>query len=550
MTNLLSFVVLVGVLIFVHELGHFLFLKLFDVKVLRFSLGFGPRLFAVRGGETEYQIAWMPLGGYVKMLGEDPRDSVGPEDAGRAFHEKPLWQRVIAIFAGPAFNLILPVPIYFLFFAGQTELAPARIGTVLRGTPADRAGLEPGDRVVAVDGDDVRYWDELQSRIAASPGRELVLEVERDQKTHVRKVTPEAQVLRGRLGLTERVGRIGISPRYYLPQIGISDAASPAARAGLRTGDRITALNGARVRRWSDVERVLERNRGEPLRVAYLRARQVLDVVDVQVHEPGTALVVPEPAPPQDGTATRRFEAGIESAEFFVHEVEPGSPAAVAGLRPGDRITKRDGQPLRHWEMLLLALEERQHRPMRIAWVPFGGDEREAIVRQVAKVVRDEYGQEKTRWLFGASPRLLWESEPPAVIEGRFGYALGQALGKTAEAIQVTALGFVQLVRGKIPRETVGGPIMIYYAAGVAARKGWDHYLWMLAIISVNLGLINLLPIPILDGGALLFLGIEVARQRPIATRVREISQIAGIVLLLGLMIFALTNDVVRYWLK
>src|SRR5574341_1905010 len=150
---LVPFIVLVGILIFVHELGHFIFLKLFGVKVTRFSLGFGPALLRIRRGETEYRLSAFPLGGYVKMLGEDPQDEIGPEDEGRAYHQKPRWQRAVAVAAGPAFNLILPLPITFAFFAAQDTLPPSTIGTVLAGSPAAAAGLMPDDRVVEVDGD-------------------------------------------------------------------------------------------------------------------------------------------------------------------------------------------------------------------------------------------------------------------------------------------------------------------------------------------------------------------------------------------------------------
>ena len=149
--TLLYFVIFIGVLIFVHEMGHFIFAKLFDVKVLKFSLGFGPKMLGFRKGETEYVVAWVPLGGFVRMLGEDPDDDVRPLDEGRAFHQKPLWQRYIVILAGPAFNLIFPVIIYFIFFAAQTHLPPSTVGTVFQGQPAAEAGLMPGDRIVAID---------------------------------------------------------------------------------------------------------------------------------------------------------------------------------------------------------------------------------------------------------------------------------------------------------------------------------------------------------------------------------------------------------------
>src|SRR3954454_3808220 len=154
-------VALLGVLILVHELGHFVFAKLFDVKVLRFSLGFGPRLFGFTRGETEYRLSLVPLGGYVRLLGEDPGEPIPPADRPRALAAKPLWQRYTVVVAGPVFNLLLPLLIYFVHYAGQRTLLPPTIGSVLPNLPAAQAGLVPGDRVDSVDGKKIRYWEEL-----------------------------------------------------------------------------------------------------------------------------------------------------------------------------------------------------------------------------------------------------------------------------------------------------------------------------------------------------------------------------------------------------
>jgi regulator of sigma E protease len=258
--TIVYFIILIGVLIFVHELGHFLFAKLFDVKVLRFSLGFGPRAGGFRRGETDYVVAWVPLGGYVKMLGEDPKDEIKPEDQGRAFNQKPLWQRYIIVLAGPAFNLIFPIFIYFVFFAAQTHMTPSVVGKVFPGQPAEEAGLRPGDRVVTIDGNPVRYWEDLQGLISDHAGEPLRFTVERDGQSFERYITPREQVTRNRLDMEERVGRIGVSPRFELAQVGISNPTSPAARAGLRTGDIITSANGVRVDRWSQLQKLLDEN--------------------------------------------------------------------------------------------------------------------------------------------------------------------------------------------------------------------------------------------------------------------------------------------------
>jgi RIP metalloprotease RseP len=161
------FLLLVGVLVIIHEFGHFVAAKLLDVRVLRFSIGYGRPLFRIKGAETEYQLAVFPVGGYVRILGVDDAPDAEARDRGRSFANRPLWQRLVIIFAGPAANLILPILIYFVFFAGHTELPAAVVGDVFEDSPAARAGIASGDTVLAVDGKSVRYWEELERAIRA-----------------------------------------------------------------------------------------------------------------------------------------------------------------------------------------------------------------------------------------------------------------------------------------------------------------------------------------------------------------------------------------------
>ncbi|MCA9665768.1 MAG: RIP metalloprotease RseP [Myxococcales bacterium] len=547
--TILYFILLIGVLIFVHELGHFLFAKLFNVKVLKFSLGFGPRMLGFRKGETEYVIAWLPLGGYVKMLGEDPNDEIREEDQGRAFHQKPLWQRYIIVFAGPAFNLIFPTLIYFVFYMAQTTLPPSVIGKVFVGQPAAEAGLEAGDTIVAINGERVRYWEDMQRIISDSPRKPLKFTIKREGKTFDRFITPSEEVRRDRLGLEQREGRIGIANYSEPVQVGVGLPSSPAGRAGLQTGDQLTALDGEPIVSWSSLRRKLQRSRGKSLRLSYLRPGKVISgFADLRLMAPRITIVDPEALMKK---GRRRYETGLDSAEFFVAKVEKGSPAEKLGIKRGDRVLEFNGKKLHHWETIRMTLRSHLKAEHSITWIPYGSTAPKTAKFKLAHVTYyDEYKQKQERYVFGAHNRLIREFPPPVPIEGRFTYAVSQGIQRTGEIVGVIAIAFVQIFRGAIPRDTIGGPVMLYHTAGVAARKGWDHFLSMMALISINLGILNLLPIPILDGGHIMFFTIEAIKRRPLSLRAREIASYIGLFLLVSLMVFAFKNDIVRYWFK
>lgn len=236
--DLVYFIVLVGVLIFVHESGHFLWAKLFGVRVLTFSLGFGPRVAGFTRGGTDYVIAAIPLGGYVRMLGENPHDKVRREDEAQAFCTQPVWRRVVIVFAGPLMNLLFPLLLYFMVFLGTTKLSPALIGDVFPGQPAD-GKLEPGDRITAIEGVPVQTFYDLTRVVSARAGQTLSFTIERDGETLTRPITPVAKRVERPLDLSEEVGRIGVSVNRPLSIVGVTDATSPAAEAGIATFDWI-----------------------------------------------------------------------------------------------------------------------------------------------------------------------------------------------------------------------------------------------------------------------------------------------------------------------
>jgi regulator of sigma E protease len=561
--SVLYFLLLVGVLVVIHELGHFVAAKLLDVKVLRFSLGYGRPLVRVKLRETEYQIAIVPIGGYVRILGIEgatAADASGAhaasaatsdDDARRSFSSRPLWQRIVIVLAGPAANLLLPVVIYFVFFAGHTMLPAAVIGDVLEGGAAARAGLEPGDRVLEIDGRAVRYWEEIESAVRRSPGKELQLRISRNGKVFERYVTPIEEVVRKRDGEVSTQGRVGITHAPFVPLVGVIDAQAPAARAGMRTGDLIISIDGQPAHNWSDVQRHLGRL-ARRTSVVYFRGSEVPGVPQIQLLSAGFADVVPDSQ--LDANQHRQSYTGLEHAEMFVARVDPGSPADSAGLRPGDLIVALDGKPVVHWLDLDQRLQAEPHKTFKLTWKrQIAGGKIEALTAELTQVERkqlDDFNHTVTSLVFGAHDDVDRGVGAMAPIEGRFGYALGKAADRTGETIKTMVTKFFQILGGDTPSDALGGPLMMYRVASVSGNQGLDSFLLMIALISINLGLINLLPIPMMDGGHLLVFAIESARRRPLSAKARERLQRGGLIVIVLIVILAGRNDVVRFFLR
>ncbi|MFN0252203.1 MAG: RIP metalloprotease RseP [Kofleriaceae bacterium] len=549
--SVIYFLLLVGVLVLIHELGHFVAAKLLDMKVLTFSIGYGRPILRVKLRETDYQIGAFPLGGYVRILGiESSDDPAQKGDTGRSFASRPLWQRLIVVLAGPAANLLLPVVIYFVFFAGHTTLPAAVIGDVFDGGAAARAGIEPGDKVLEINGRTIRYWEELENTVRSSAGKELRLRVSRNGKTFERYVTPIEETVHDRDGQTLRVGWAGITHAPFVPIVGVVDGQSPAARAGMRTGDLIISVDGQAVQNWRDVQRAL----GKFVRrtsLVYFRGTEVPGVPQVELLAPGFADLVPETRVAD--TLERSSYTGLEHAEMFVARVDAGSPADSAGLRPGDLVVALDGKAVLHWHDLDQRLQAEPDKTFKLTWKRAVGDKTEAMSADVTQVRRqrlDDYDHTVSRLVFGASNDIARGRGAMIAIEGRVGYAMSKAFQRTGETIATMASGFFQILGGDTPGDSFGGPLMMWRVASVSGNQGWDSFLLMLALISVNLGLINLLPIPMLDGGHLLVFAIEGARRRKLTAETQRRIQLVGLIIVGIITILALRNDVMRFFFR
>ncbi len=354
MNTVISFIIVLGILIFVHELGHFLLAKLFRVRVLKFSLGFGPKVLGRRVGETEYQLSAFPLGGYVKMLGEDPAEQdVAEADLTAAFHHKPVWQRAGIAAAGPIFNLLFAVLLFWGMFALVGLPRPVEttvIGGISAGSVAEDVGLKAGDEVLQINGAAVRGWADISAAVQASGSGELHVQVARAGETLHFKAVPTMQPVRNIFG--EETGQ-----RYML---------------------------------------------------------------------------------------------GIARKEQVEYE---------------------------------------QVNPMT---------------------------------------------------------AMGAALEHTWTLTALTLQGIVKIIQRVVPASELGGPIRIAEIAGQQLAEGWMNFLSFMGLLSVNLAVLNFLPIPVLDGGHLVFLAAEGVRRRPLGTRTMEVAQKVGMVLLGSLMLFVFYNDIFR----
>jgi regulator of sigma E protease len=445
-TTVVSFILVIGILILIHELGHFFVARWTGVGVERFSIGFGPVLLRWRGKETEYVLSAIPMGGYVKMMGEESPLEGGTQptyDPSKAFALKPLWARFLIVFAGPGMNLVLAAIIFAIVLAtlGRPVWPPV-VGRVAEGTPAAAARLQTGEAVVAVNGKSIAYWEDLDRAVAGSEGRPLELRVRRGTEERTVSVTPRLRSVPDPIFREPReTWDIGAGPQL-IPQISSANPGSPAEKAGLKAGDVVVAVAGQPVYTPEDLVEAIRTRPGQSFPLTIERDGKTL-----------TVTVTPEPVkektPDGQEREVGRIQAGIATKAV---RFEPYNPIA----------------------------------------------------------------------------------------------ALGHGVSKTSDMTVLTIKGLWKLVSRQIDSSNIGGPIQIATEAGRQARDGMASLALFTAIISVNLAVLNLLPVPMLDGGHLFFFVIEAILGRPLSLRKREVAQQVGFVLLMMLMVYALYNDLVR----
>lgn len=542
--TLLSFALVISVVVFFHELGHLLVGKAVGVKAVRFSIGFGPRLFGFMGRETEYRVSLLPLGGYVKFAGDNPYEEVALEDRGRGFLEQPPWKRGLIAFAGPAANLLLAIALYFAVFAApHPDLAP-RVRYVKPHSPAAQAGLRPGDRVLSIDGEPVEAWSSLQEKIRARAGQRLSMEIERAGARRTLQIVPAVHEEKNPIE-TVKLGRIGISAVPRTAEITLISPDSAAGRAGLQTFDKVIAADGHPVSSYEDLASRLSESTG-PVRLDALRPRPVAAAGGTLWAQDRLSIEMPAPARPGD--------YGIEASDLTLFAVQPGGAADQAGLRRGDRVLSVGGVRAYSWgDEVEGALKAAGTRPVALTVRRDGRQLTFEVVQQMRKE-RDEAGVVRDVPDLGAAPDLnsFGDSDPADRISLRFSVpdAARRAVLNTGSFVRAQAIGIARIVTGQISTRAIGGPLMIADVARKAAEAGWRELILTMGAISVVLGLMNLIPLPALDGFHVLTAAIEGVRRRPLSLKFREVANVVGIALLITLMLYAFRNDAMRKWFE
>lgn len=560
--SLIYILVLLGGLIFIHELGHFLFAKLFDVKVLRFSIGMGPKVVGYTWGETEYVICALPLGGYVQMMGHsfESLEDMDEQERERALMGKPIWQRSLVTLAGPLFNMLLPVAIYFFVTLGQGTTPPSQIGQVMPETPAAEAGLMPGDRIVSIDGTQVNYWYQITDLVRDAYDRTLSVVVRRDGQTKTVRVSPEKKTQTDFLGLNRRTyGMLGIHLGTQGPTVALDDRDGPAARAGLQHFDRIAAVDGQAVSTFHAIRDAVRDSGGKPLELLVLH-RYPIEVSYAQFFGQRADTITVAPS-----RENGEWTLGLDWAEMYITEVDEGSPAAKAGLRRGDEILSVDERAYSNWSMMTGSIQnaiskellERNQsgsdepvEPSFSLTYERDGSVHETTLRPDVIKYTGESKQEQYRVYngWGHMSDMVMPDSIAHPLGDRLIYAAERGVGQTWRATEMMVTGFLRILQGRVSLNTLGGPIMIGELAAQAGRAGLEYFLQMMALISINLAIFNLLPIPILDGGHLMFYAIEAVRRRPLSFRTRQILTYIGLALIIMLMLLAFKNDIQRNW--
>ncbi|MBO4712116.1 RIP metalloprotease RseP [bacterium] len=528
-------IVLLGIVVIVHEFGHFIFARIFGVRVEVFSIGFGKPLFKKKSGDTEYRISMIPLGGYVKMLGESTSEEneVEEKDLPFAFSSKKWWQKVIIVSAGPVFNLIFAFIVFIVVSFFMFEAASPVVDFAYPDGAAYAAGISDGDRILKINGEEIAVWDDIPELLfsLSESGKceEVAVEVEKaftkEVETYV--VHPKTGSYTDLFGDRRTRCELGIvgSPRE--PRIVLRKNFP-----GLENGDLVLSVDGEKILRYYEL---VERIKKPFKNMTVVRGEKEISVD------------FPEETETND-TESKSEKPEIAYGGLMIDSVKNGSYSEKIGIKKGDIITGVNGTELTSgylFSSLMGKLKEGDSVKMSVI--------RDGNPQDVEfNVSFDEKEDEMTGI---RAKRMEWGAKfyDPNIEEFRsrrknlMTFPVRYAFKEMVEVVVSTFKGLAYMISGKISTKGLGGPIMIFDISKRAADAGLRYFLAIMAMISVNLGLVNLFPIPVLDGGYVVIYTIEGVIRRKIPAKIKEKALYVGLFLLLALMVFAIFNDFTRY---
>jgi regulator of sigma E protease len=555
--NVFAAIGMIAILVFIHEFGHFIVAKACGVHVKVFSIGFGRPLVGFDYRGTEYRLSVLPFGGYVQMAGADPfgtgeEDDDCLDDPSKAFLRRPVWQRLLVVAAGPAFNLVLPIVLFtVLLMAGEPQPSN-QIGMVDRGGLAEQVGLKAGDEIAAVDGKPVTTWNAVAKELSQWESGPHAISATRNGVERTYTIDFDAD------------SGVGLGLSHLRPDtvIGVDSPGSPAGQAGLKTGDRVVAIDGTPVDDWISLERSLESTRA---------------AVEVELDDSRTVVLSSDTDwRPHDPSLTSRSSAmlGFTPTSIFVGSVgetiskdstdlfegcrpkatRPEAPAHKAGLQEGDRFLRIDGQLVHGWSDVLDGVrstmdgdgESATARPLQMDVVRDG----EVIDLELTPtVIRDTnaLGRYYYRPILGVMRMGALTEGPSVRVYYPFTKAVERAFDETTRLSGYVLEQIGKLVTGAAAvQKSLGGPVEMVRQASSAAEQGIFVWARLMGMLSISLGIINLLPVPVLDGGQFLFYAVEGMRGRPLSLAVRERAQQIGVLFLVLLMMSVLFFDLRR----
>jgi regulator of sigma E protease len=549
---IVAMILLLGALVFFHELGHYLVAKFCGVGVETFSIGFGPKLFSFKYHDTVYQIAAIPLGGFVKLAGAVSTEDIPKKFRGKEFYKSSLWARAAILFAGPLANFILAAAIHSVFASSGIEHIAAVVGSVRKESPALKSGLEPGDKIIKIASKTITKWSEMQAIVSASANKPLVMQVERKDKILTLNITPQASGTKQSWNPNSNGrGQIGVGFGEIAPVLTVLSPKSKAYFHGFRTGDLLKEVryqsSKVEIKTWGDFTKTLQEvSKQNDLVVSFvierILSKKSSDKVILEVNSNNFKLFKDQDYFKVKSLLRNNF--GIVDSELTIESV-------------GEKLQKHLQQNDVVLYLNSLAINDiydlskffrTNNKPFANVTISRQG---QTITKEIPLKAVEQQEPEGKRIYYVLDAQFVPKRiYPDPVVERYDSYAeaLVYGVSKTKEQSAMILKSLVDLFSGSLSVKSLGGPIMIAKVAGDSVKAGWEVFFATMAIISVNLGVVNLFPIPVLDGGQLVLVFCEALRRKPLSIAFVENFQKLGFVMLLSLIILSTYNDLSRFW--